>query len=62
MGKEKKLYAVKEEGSRIWKAELNISSIKEIRHEGAGCEMCTDEIIIEFADYTTITVDRIISE
>ena len=62
MAKEKKLYAVKNEAGRVWKTELCVNTIKEIYHEGAGDEMCTDELIIEFNDYTSIRVDKIISE
>ena len=62
MAKEKKLYAVKENAGRIWKTEINVNSIKEIRHEGAGCEMFIDEIVVEFTDYSTIVADKIVSE
>lgn len=62
MAKEKKLYAIQEKVGHIWKTEINVNSIKEIRHDGAGCEMCTDEIVIEFTDYSTIIADKIVSE
>ena len=62
MAKEKKFYGVKELDGVIWKTELDAKAVMAIFHEGAGCEMCTDEIVIEFNNYTMITVDRIICE
>ena len=56
----KKLYAVKEDCGRIWETELDICVIKDIRHYGAGHEMCTDEITITFIDDTELEVDAII--
>lgn len=58
----KKLYAVKEDGGRIWETELDICAIKEIRHYGAGHEMCTDEITIIFINGTELDVDAIIAK
>jgi hypothetical protein len=60
MAKERKMYAVKEDGGRIWQTELNLAEIAEICHEGAGTEMCDDKITICFLNGLELVVDKIV--
>ena len=60
MAKEKKMYAVKEIGGRMWENEISFNSIKRISHYGSGTEMANDCILIEFDNFTEMEVDEII--
>ena len=62
MAKERKMYAVRKDGGRVWQTELKIVEIEEICHEGAGMEMCDDKITIRFLNGVDLVVDKIIVE